>query len=113
MACLMPTFQSHQDRSWKTVAPGVEFCVLRPHGSQGTGDGMTLLVRMAAGADAQLHDHAGGEETYIVSGKMRIGTRELVAGDYLWTAPGEPHDGHAHVETVFFVVLPAGLQVLA
>jgi len=104
----MTTFQSHRDNTWRTVAPGVEFCVLRAHG----GDGMTLLVRMAAGADARLHDHRGGEETYIVSGKLRIGERHLVAGDYLWTQPGESHDGHAEVETVFFVVLPDGLQVV-
>jgi quercetin dioxygenase-like cupin family protein len=71
----------------------------------------TVLVRMAKGADAQLHNHPGGEETYMVSGKLRVGDHLLGAGDYLWTPPGVAHDGHAEEDAVFFVVLPAGLRV--
>ncbi len=72
-----------------------------------------MFVRMAAGAYAPLHGHAGGEETYLISGKLRVGEDCLVAGDYLWTPPGVTHDGHAEEETLFFVVLPGGLQVAA
>ena len=104
----MTTFHSHQERSFRLVAPGVEFCVLRHHAD----DGMTLLVRMAAGADARLHDHPGGEETYLLSGRLRVGGQELVPGDYLYTPPGERHDGHAHEEALFFVVVPGGLRVI-
>lgn len=104
----MTIFQPSQDNKWETVAPGVEFSILRAHGEAG---GQTVLVRMAAGAYAPLHHHPGGEETYLISGKLRVGEHELAPGDYLWTPPGEAHDGHAEGETMFFVVLPAGLRV--
>lgn len=104
----MTIFQPNQSNAWKTVAPGVEFSVLRTHDQPG---GQTLLVRMAAGAHAPLHNHPGGEETYLVSGKLRVGEHELTPGDYLWTPPNVAHDGHADGETVFFVVLPGGLHL--
>jgi len=104
------TYRSHLDYSFDTVAPGVQFCFLRRHGG---GKGLTVLVRMEKGAHAQLHDHPGGEETYLVSGKLRIGSRVLLPGDYLWTAAGERHDGFAEEESLFFVVLPGGREVKA
>lgn len=105
----MTIFHSKKKNRWTTVSPGVEFSVLRSHGQGGS----TMLVRMAAGAYAPLHEHAGGEETYLISGKLRVGDHCLMPGDYLWTPPGVKHDGHAEEETVFFVVLPEGLQVAA
>jgi quercetin dioxygenase-like cupin family protein len=102
----MITFHSHLDRSWTTIAPGVDFCYLRTHG----GDGVTVLARMKAGAHAPLHDHPGGEETYLVSGKLRVGAQCLEPGDYLWTPPGVAHDGYAEEDTEFFLVLPAGIR---
>jgi quercetin dioxygenase-like cupin family protein len=104
----MTTFVPRLDQSFRDVAPGVQFCTLRAHGED---HGQTLLVRMQKGAHAQLHHHPGGEETFIVSGKLRIGEHCLVAGDYLWTPPGVSHEGHAEEETTFFVVLPEGLRV--
>jgi quercetin dioxygenase-like cupin family protein len=109
----MTIFHSHQERSWRQISPGVEFCYLREHGGPvGHRGGMTILVRMARGADAQLHVHPGGEETYMVSGKLRVGEHHLVAGDYLWTPPGAAHDGHAEEESFFFVVAPGGLKAM-
>jgi quercetin dioxygenase-like cupin family protein len=102
----MITFVPHTERAWREVAPGVEFSNLRAHDGE---NGLTLLVRMAKGALARLHHHPGGEETFILSGKLRVGEHHLVAGDYLWTPPGVAHEGHAEEETMFFVVLPDGL----
>jgi quercetin dioxygenase-like cupin family protein len=102
----MTTFRSHLDRSWTTVAHGVDFCYLRAHG----GNGITVFARMRAGAHAQLHDHPGGEETYLISGKLRVGERCLETGDYLWTPPGVAHDAYAEEDTEFFLVLPAGIS---
>ncbi|WP_438025413.1 cupin domain-containing protein [Sorangium sp. So ce233] len=102
------TFRPQQDQPFETVAPGVQFSFLRRHGG---GPGLTVLVRMEKGARARPHNHPGGEETYLVSGKLRVGERVLSPGDYLWTAPGESHDGYAEEESVFFVVLPGGLDV--
>ncbi|WP_437733279.1 cupin domain-containing protein [Sorangium sp. So ce1335] len=102
------TFRPQQDQPFETVAPGIQFSFLRRHDG---GRGLTVLVRMEKGARARHHDHPGGEETYLVSGKLRIGERVLSPGDYLWTAPGEGHDGYAEEESVFFVVLPGGLDI--
>lgn len=108
----MITFHPHTERSWREVAPGVGFCNLRAHcGANEHEHGTALLVRIAKGADANMHHHPGGEDTFILSGKLRIGEHHLVAGDYLWTPPGVAHEGHAEEEAVFFVVLPAGLQL--
>ncbi len=105
------TSRSHDAQPYETVAPGVEFCFLRRH--DGPSAGLTLLVRMAKGAHARHHGHPGGEEVYLVSGKLRVGSRLLAPGDYLWTAPGEAHDGFAEEESVFFTVLPGGLDLAA
>jgi quercetin dioxygenase-like cupin family protein len=113
------THRSHTEQSFETLSPGVELCVLRAHrgAPEATGSpvaaGSTVLFRMAKGAHAPRHDHPGGEETYLVSGKLRVGERVLLPGDYLWTAPGESHDGVAEEESVFFVVLPGGARLVA
>src|SRR6267143_1636147 len=107
----MTIFHSHQERSWRQISPGVEFCYLRKHDDPaGPPGGLTFLVHMARGADAQFHVHPGGEETYMVYGKLRVGEHHLVAGDYLWTPPGAAHDGHAEEESFFFIVAPGGLK---
>lgn len=102
----------HGTRPEKLVAPGVHFTILREHdpltGHAGTG--LTLFVRMEKGAKAVHHVHPGGEETYLISGRLRVGSRVLHPGDYLWTAEGEAHDGFAEEESLFFVVLPNGLR---
>ncbi|HEU4532733.1 MAG TPA: cupin domain-containing protein [Polyangiaceae bacterium] len=108
------TYRPHDAQPFQTVAPGVEFCFLRRHGDAPAGSpGLTLMVRMAKGAHARHHGHPGGEEVYLVSGRLRVGSRLLSPGDYLWTAPGEAHDGFAEEETVFFAVLPGGLDLAA
>lgn len=93
---------------WQSMGPGLEVADLRS-AEDGTS---TMFVRMAAGSHAPWHDHAGGEETYLISGSLRVGEHQLGPGDYLWTPPGAPHDGHASEDTLFFVVLPRGLQLV-
>jgi len=108
------THRSREQQPFKTVAPGVHLRVLRRHGDE-PGDvgnpGITVLIRMDKGAHARHHGHPAGEETYLISGKLRVGSRILLPGDYLWTAAGESHDGFAEEESLFFVVLPGGLDV--
>src|SRR3954470_2627719 len=99
------TPRSSDALAFTTVAPGVEMAVLRRHPDRGA----TLMFRMAAGAHAPHHDHPGGEETYLVSGKLRIAGTQLTAGDYYYAPPGEVHDGFAEEAAVFFVVAPGGI----
>jgi quercetin dioxygenase-like cupin family protein len=96
---------------YRTVSPGVELAVLRHHGS----GGLSFLIRMAPGAHAPEHDHPGGEETYLISGMLRIGSHELRPGDYYYAPPGEIHDGYADAEhgAVFFVIAPGGVAPTA
>ncbi|MEZ4373147.1 MAG: cupin domain-containing protein [Polyangiaceae bacterium] len=105
----MILFEPANTHQFQAVAPGVEFCHLRRHADAG----LTLLVRMQQGAHARLHEHAGGEETYLISGKLRVGAHLLQPGDYLWTPPGVAHDGFAEEQSLFFVVLPGGIQVVS
>jgi quercetin dioxygenase-like cupin family protein len=103
--------------SFRKIAPGVELSLLRLH-EEG---GMTFLIRMVKGARAPLHDHPGGEETYMLSGRLRIenrtslgGTGEadvtLEQGQYAFVPPGETHDGLALEDCVFLVVARGGVS---
>ncbi len=82
--------------------------------------GLTFLVRMRKGARAERHGHPGGEETCILSGRLRIDRRVvddqqpqpdvvLAAGDHAFVLPGEVHEGIAEEATTFFVVAPGGI----
>jgi quercetin dioxygenase-like cupin family protein len=84
---------------WGTDA---EISLLRVHSN----GGVTTLTRFMAGAHGAWHTHPAGEELYVVSGRVQIGGRELVAGDYLYTPAGAGHDVHAIEETLLFIVLP-------
>jgi quercetin dioxygenase-like cupin family protein len=99
--------------AFSSIAPGVEISVLRRH----AGTGMTFLIRMAKGARAPRHDHPGGEETYVLSGTLRIcartaGAPDLVLGpgEYGFVPAGELHEGLAEEDTVFLVVAPGGVR---
>jgi quercetin dioxygenase-like cupin family protein len=100
------------------IADGVEMRVLRRHADQG----MTFLIRMRHGSVAPLHDHPGGEETYVLEGQLSIRSRlnatrvaepdvVLNAGEYVFVPPGETHDGLAEGSTLFLVVAPGGIAL--
>jgi|RhiMetdeSRZDD1v2_1073273.scaffolds.fasta_scaffold1392738_2 quercetin dioxygenase-like cupin family protein len=97
------------ERQWRATShAGVEACVLHQNG-QGGG---AALVRFAAGARFPRHDHPGGEEVYVLEGRCVVGGATLVAGDFLWTPPGEVHDLHAEHATVIYVATPSGVRIL-
>ena len=106
--------------AFRATAPGVELCLLRAHRN----GGMTFLVRMAEGARAPLHDQPGGEETYMIAGRLRIEHRAdtdgralpdavVATGEYFFADPGETHDGIAEEAALFFVVAPGGVAPVA
>jgi quercetin dioxygenase-like cupin family protein len=75
---------------------------------------------MQKGARAERHGHPGGEETCVLSGRLRIDRRldaaqqpqpevTLGAGDHAFVLAGETHEGLAEEETTFFVVAPGGI----
>jgi quercetin dioxygenase-like cupin family protein len=98
-----------EGRQWRATAhAGVEVCVLRQN-EQGGG---AALVRFAAGARFPHHDHPGGEEVYVLEGRCVVGGATLVAGDFLWTAPGGVHDLRAEDSTVIYVSTPNGVRII-
>ncbi len=100
--------RSQRERAWIDGGNGLSFSLLRSDESGWT----TLLLRFAAGARGALHDHPGGEELYVVSGRIRVGDRRLSTGDYLFTPPGGIHDAEAEEETTLFLVTPRGINFL-
>ena len=96
------------DASWIDQGSGVELAPLRV---VGTAAG-TALLRFAAGGRSPAHRHPGGEELYVVSGRLRVGDRWLEAGDFLHTAPGEVHDAEADVPTTVIVSVPEPIEFL-
>lgn len=94
---------------WKpTSYTGVEICGLRRNDTEGG----TVMIRIARGARFPTHDHPGGEEVYVVSGRAIIGDVTVVGGDYVWTPPGGTHDLRAEEDTVLFVTSPNGIRVV-
>jgi len=89
--------------------PGVAFKVLRAGADKGAG---TFLIRMEPGAEYPAHVHPGGEEVWVVEGRMRVGGDDLAAGDYLFTPPGGSHDAGTAEGCLFLVVLPEPIRRL-
>jgi quercetin dioxygenase-like cupin family protein len=103
-------------RIFDTIAEGVALSMLRKHPE----GGLTFLVRMQKGALAPRHEHPGGEETYLLEGRLRIQGRVdaartpvpdlvLSPGDYVFIPPGETHDGVAEEDALLLVVAPGGV----
>lgn len=92
-----------------TPYAGIQMCVLRKlEGSSGG----SILMKFPAGSRFPTHDHPGGEEIYVLKGKLTIGRVTLSAGDYLWTPPGGVHDAKAEEETLLFVTSSEGIRIL-
>ena len=110
-----PTVVS-EPRVFVVRSPGVEMCVLRAHPE----GGVTCLVRMQKGARAERHGHPGGEETFVLTGKLLIDQRAdaeersqpdavVSTGEYFFAPAGENHEGYAEEDTTFLVLAAGGL----
>src|SRR5262245_58116164 len=94
------------DAPWTEVGPGMHIAPLHT-----TGDGAgTAFLRFERGAISGAHRHPGGEELYIISGRLRVGDRTLEAGDFLFTPPGGVHDAEAEEETVTLISVPEPIE---
>jgi quercetin dioxygenase-like cupin family protein len=96
------------EATWIDQGDGVELAPLRVVG----GLAGTALLRFAAGARSPAHRHPGGEDLYVVSGRLRVGDVVLDAGDYLHTAPGGVHDAEAEAPTLVVITVPEPIEVL-
>jgi anti-sigma factor ChrR (cupin superfamily) len=70
---------------WEQVAPGIECKLLATDTER---DRVSMLVRLAPGANYPAHTHAGKEELHLLDGELWIDERKLFPGDYNYGAPG-------------------------
>jgi anti-sigma factor ChrR (cupin superfamily) len=64
---------------WKEVAPGISVKLLATDTRQNR---VSMLVRLAPGAEYPGHRHAGLEELHLLHGELMIDDRKLYPGDY-------------------------------
>ena len=67
------------DPEWEEVGPGIS-CKLLSEDTEH--HRVSMLVRLAAGAEYPPHTHAGTEELHLLEGELWINARKLNPGDY-------------------------------
>lgn len=94
-------FGALDDYDWQSAGtPGAEKYEIW----QG-GDNVRLVAfRVKAGTEFKPHAHPGWEHLTVVSGRWRLGDRELGPGDVAITAPDESHDDEAALEDSLVII---------
>jgi anti-sigma factor ChrR (cupin superfamily) len=82
---VLPPVRRWSEPEWEHVAPGIECKLLA---SDTERHRVSMLVRLAPGANYPAHTHAGVEELHLLDGELWIDGRKLVPGDYNYGAPG-------------------------
>jgi anti-sigma factor ChrR (cupin superfamily) len=82
---MLPAPQPWTEPEWKEVAPGISCKLLATDAQR---DRVSMLVRLAPGADYPPHRHAGVEELHLLYGELMIDDRKLHPGDYNRAEPG-------------------------
>ena len=70
---------------WEEVAPGISCKLLATDEEKGY---VSMLVRLAPGAEYPAHTHAAIEELFMLEGELAVDEKMLRAGDYLRSEPG-------------------------
>ena len=86
---------------WRPAFEGVDLAPLNMADGRGS-----FLLRFKAGSVCPMHDHPGGEEIYVVSGRGRLNELAIAAGDFILTPPGESHALHAETDVLIHVITP-------
>ena len=92
---VMPPASRWREPEWLSVAPGIECKLLATDAEKHR---VSMLVRLAPGANYPPHIHSGIEELYLLDGELWIDERKLFPGDYNYGAPGAV-DEHVWSET--------------
>jgi anti-sigma factor ChrR (cupin superfamily) len=82
---LLPPARRWSEPESEQVAPGIECRLLAADTERHR---VSMLVRLAPGANYPAHTHAGVEELHLLGGELWIDGRKLVPGDYNYSAPG-------------------------
>lgn len=70
---------------WEEAAPGITYKLLAVDTER---DRVSMVVRLAPGAEYPPHVHAGVEELHMLEGELMVDAKRLYAGDYLRSEPG-------------------------
>jgi anti-sigma factor ChrR (cupin superfamily) len=73
------------DPEWEEAATGLTYKILA---ADRANDRISLLVRLAPGAEYPPHRHAGLEELYLLDGELWIDDTKLYPGEYNWAEGG-------------------------
>jgi ChrR Cupin-like domain len=84
-APLVPAPQRRAGPEWEEVAPGIACKLLATDTEK---DRVSMLVRLAPGADYPPHRHAGVEELHLLHGELMVDAKKLYPGDYLRSEVG-------------------------
>ena len=76
---LSPSPQRWAQPEWKEAAPGISVKLLATDTHENR---VSMLVRLAPGAEYPGHRHAGVEELHLLHGELMIDDRKLYPGDY-------------------------------
>lgn len=90
-----------QDDKWRPAFEGVDLKPLNMKEGRGS-----YLLRFRAGSVCPMHNHPGGEEIYVISGKGMLNQMAIAAGDFIHTPPGESHALHAETDVLIHVITP-------
>jgi len=82
---VLPAMRQWSEPPWRQVAPGIECKLLSRDPNTNL---VSMLVRLAAGAEYPPHIHAGVEELHLLDGELWIDDRKLRPGDYNRAEPG-------------------------
>ena len=82
---VLPSGRQWSEPEWEQVAAGIE-CKLLATDTQR--HRVSMLVRLAPGAEYPPHTHAGLEELHLLDGELWIDERKLYPGDYNRAEPG-------------------------
>jgi anti-sigma factor ChrR (cupin superfamily) len=74
-----------EEPSWEDVAPGISCKLLA---TDFANHRVSMMVRLAPGADYPPHTHDGVEELHLLDGELFINDRKLYPGDYSRAEPG-------------------------
>jgi len=74
-----PPPQRSAQPEWKEAAPGISVKLLATDTQKNR---VSMLVRLAPGAEYPRHRHAGLEELHLLDGELMIDDRTLYPGDY-------------------------------
>jgi hypothetical protein len=82
---VLPPDPQPAEPEWEKVADGI-FCKLLSVDAERSR--VTMLVRLAPGADYPPHRHAGVEELHLLHGELMIDEKKLRAGDFIRSEAG-------------------------